>query len=111
MKKQKLHLYEVSIATEYNGTKVDENALVAKVIGSKETFHVFILPDYEKKWVRLGCDSNTDFAQSVTQLMMESGEAEHLIKKVYEKAFPPEVVIDGAGVSTFTTTFNAFDLN
>jgi len=82
-----LNLYDVEIVNEYNGTAVDSKALVAKIIGKKETFHIFILPNYDEKWVRFGCDSNTDFAQQVTQLMMESGEAEHLIKQVYERCF------------------------
>jgi len=60
---------------------------VTKVIGKKEVFHIFILPNYEEQWVRFGCDSNTSFAQQVTQLMMESGEAEYLIKQVYERCF------------------------
>ena len=55
--------------------------------GKEETFHIFILPNYQEKWVRMGCDSNTEFAQQVTQLMMESGEAEYLIKEVYNKCF------------------------
>ena len=83
----KLNLYEVQIVKEYNGSAVDDKALVAKIIGKEETFHIFILPNYQEQWVRFGCDSNTDFAQQVTQLMMESGEAEHLIKQVYDRCF------------------------
>jgi len=82
-----LNLYEIQIVKEYNGSKVDDKALVAKVIGKDETFHLFILPNYQERWVRFGCDSNTEFAQQVTQLMMESGEAEHLIKQVYDNCF------------------------
>ena len=88
-KNTKLDLYEVENVNEYNGTPVDEVALVAKITGKKESFHIFILPNYDDQWVRFGCDSNTDFAQQVTQLMMESGEAEYLIKQVYERAFAP----------------------
>jgi hypothetical protein len=86
-KNQKLNLYDVEIVKEYNGSKVDEKALVAKIIGKEEMFHIFILPNYDEKWVRFGCDSNTDFAQQVTELMMQSGEAEFLIKQVYERCF------------------------
>jgi hypothetical protein len=86
-KNKRLDLYDIEIVSEYNENKIDENSIVAKVIGTKETFHIFILPNYDEKWVRMGCDSNTDFAQQVTQLMMESGEAEYLIKQVYGKAF------------------------
>ena len=89
-KNKKLDLYDVEIVSEYNGKKIDENAIVSKIIGSKETFYIFILPNYQEKWVRMGCDSNTEFAQQVTQLMMESGEAEFLIKQVYEKCFAVE---------------------
>jgi glutamine amidotransferase-like uncharacterized protein len=89
-KNSKLNLYDIEIVSEYNGKKVDENAIVSKIIGTKETFYIFILPNYEEKWVRMGCDSNTDFAQQVTQLMMESGEAEYLIKQVYNKCFAIE---------------------
>ena len=96
-KNRKLNLYDIEIVSEYNGNKVDENAIVAKIIGTKETFYIFILPNYEEKWVRMGCDSNTEFAQQVTQLMMESGEAEHLIKQVYDKCFNVE-----------TTSFSLF---
>ena len=80
-KETKLNLYDVEIVKEYNGNKVDDKALVAKIIGKEETFHIFILPNYQERWVRMGCDSNTEFAQQVTQLMMESGEAEHLSNK------------------------------
>jgi hypothetical protein len=83
----KIQLYEVSIVSEYNGSKVDPKALVAKITGKDESFHIFILPDYVSKFVKMGCDSNTDFAQQVTQLMMESGEAEHLITQVYNNCF------------------------
>ena len=86
-KNEKLNLYDIELVREYNGNKIDPNAIVAKIIGKEETFHVFILPNYDEKWVRMGCDSNTDFAQQVTQLMMESGEAEYLIKQVYDKCF------------------------
>ena len=86
-KTEKLNLYDVEIVKTYNGSVVDEKSLVAKIIGTKETFYIFILPNYEEKWVRFGCDSNTEFAQQVTQLMMESGEAEYLIKQVYERCF------------------------
>ena len=86
-KNKRLNLYDIELVSEYNDNPVDENAIVAKIIGTEETFYVFILPNYEEKWVRMGCDSNTDFAQQVTQLMMESGEAEFLIKQVYEKCF------------------------
>jgi hypothetical protein len=89
-KNNKLNLYDIELVKEYNGSPVDENSIVAKIIGTEETFHVFILPNYKEKWVRMGCDSNTDFAQQVTQLMMESGEAEHLIKQVYDKCFNVE---------------------
>ena len=101
-----LNLYEVKIVKEYNGTPVDENALVAKIIGEEETFHIFILPNYDEKWVRFGCDSNTEFAQQVTQLMMESGEAEHLIKQVYDKVFNKPEMMDG--VPTYKSSFDAF---
>lgn len=90
-KNTKLNLYDIEIMSEYNGSKVDDNALVAKITGEKESFHIFILPNYDDQWVRFGCDSNTDFAQQVTQLMMESGEAEYLIKQVYERAFTPVI--------------------
>jgi hypothetical protein len=89
-KNNKLNLYDIELVREYNGNKIDPNAIVAKIIGKEETFHVFILPNYEEKWVRMGCDSNTEFAQQVTQLMMESGEAEYLIKQVYDKCFAIE---------------------
>ena len=105
-KETNLNLYEVEIVKEYNGTKVDENALVAKIKGKDEMFHIFILPNYEEKWVRFGCDSNTEFAQQVTQLMMESGEAEHLIKQVYDKVFNKPEVVDG--VPTYKSSFDAF---
>ena len=106
----KLNLYDVQIVQEYNGSPVDQNSLVAKVIGKDETFHMFVLPDYNEKWVRFGCDSNTDFAQQVTQLMMESGEAEHLIKQVFDRCFgqpeqPSEVV---NGFPTYKSSFDAF---
>jgi len=86
-KVNKLNLYDVEIVKSYNGTQVDEKALVAKITGKDESFHIFILPDYVSKFVKMGCDSNTDFAQQVTQLMMESGEAEHLITQVYNNCF------------------------
>jgi len=105
-KNNKLNLYDIEIVSEYNGKKVDENAIVAKIIGTKETFYIFILPNYEEKWVRMGCDSNTDFAQQVTQLMMESGEAEYLIKEVYNKCFNKPEVIDG--VPTYKSSFDTF---
>ena len=89
-KNNKLNLYDIELVREYNGNKIYPNAIVAKIIGKEETFHVFILPNYKEKWVRMGCDSNTEFAQQVTQLMMESGEAEHLIKQVYKKCFAVE---------------------
>ena len=95
----KLNLYEVQIVKEYNGSAVDDKALVAKIIGKEETFHIFILPNYQEQWVRFGCDSNTEFAQQVTQLMMESGEAEHLIKQVYDNCFG--IKIEGS-LGTYT---------
>ena len=106
-KETKLNLYDIKIVTEYNNTAVDPNALVAKIIGQEESFHIFILPDYKEKWVRFGADSNTDFAQQVTQLMMESGESEHLIKQVYDKCFgePKPEIIDG--FPTYKTSFDA----
>jgi hypothetical protein len=54
----------------------------------------------------MGCDSNTDFAQQVTQLMMESGEGEYLIKEVYNKCFNKPEVVDG--VSTYKSSFDKF---
>ena len=105
---KKLNLYDIKIVTEYNNTAVDPNALVAKIIGQEESFHIFILPDYKEKWVRFGADSNTDFAQQVTQLMMESGESEHLIKQVYDKCFgePKPEIIDG--LPTYPASFDRF---
>jgi len=91
-KNPQLNLYDIEIVSEYNGSKVDEKALVAKIIGKKESFHIFILPDYQAQWVRFGCDSNTEFAQQVTELMMQSGEAEHLIKQVYENVFKEKIM-------------------
>lgn len=107
-KETKLNLYDVKIVNEYNGEALkDPNALVAKIIGKDESFHMFILPDYKEKWVRFGADSNTDFAQQVTQLMMESGEAEHLIKQVYNRCFgQPEEIVNG--FPTYKTSFDAF---
>ena len=107
---KKLNLYDIKIVTEYNNTAVDPNALVAKIIGQEESFHIFILPNYEEKWVRFGADSNTDFAQQVTQLMMESGESEHLIKQVYDKCFnkPEEPISIKNGYSTYKTSFDKF---
>ena len=107
---KKLNLYDIKIVTEYNNTAVDPNALVAKIIGQEESFHIFILPDYKEKWVRFGADSNTDFAQQVTQLMMESGESEHLIKQVYNKCFnkPEEPISIENGYSTYQTSFDKF---
>ena len=109
-KETKLNLYEVQIVKEYNGSPVDENALVAKITSKEETFHIFILPNYEKKWVNMGCDSNTEFAQQVTQLMMNSGEAEHLIKQVYNRCFnkPEEPVSIENGYTTYQSSFDAF---
>jgi hypothetical protein len=107
-KNKKLDLYDVKIVSEYNGNKVDENSLVAKIISSKETFYIFVLPDYKEKWVRFGCDSNTDFAQQVTQLMMESGEAEHLIKQVYNKCFPEQPTSVENGLPTYQSSFDRF---
>ena len=109
-KNNKLNLYDIEIVSEYNGNPVDKNAIVSKIIGTKETFHIFILPNYQEKWVRMGCDSNTDFAQQVTQLMMESGEAEHLIKQVYERCFgkPDEPTSVQNGVPTYKSDFNRF---
>ena len=106
----KLNLYDVEIVKEYNGSPVDENALVAKITGKDETFYIFILPNYEEKWVRMACNSNTDFAQQVTQLMMESGEAEHLIKQVYERCFSKsdEPISVKNGVPTYKSDFNRF---
>ena len=92
----KLNLYEVQIVKEYNGSAVDDKALVAKIIGKEETFYIFILPNYQEQWVRFGCDSNTEFAQQVTQLMMESGEAEHLIKQVYDRCFNTPTTINSS---------------
>jgi hypothetical protein len=110
-KETKLNLYETEIVKEYNGSKIeDENALVAKITGENETFHLFILPNYTEKWVRFGCDSNTDFAQQVTQLMMDSGEAEHLIKQVYDRCFnkPEEPISVENGYTTYKSSFDAF---
>jgi len=108
-KNSKLNLYDIEIVSEYNGKKVDENAIVAKIIGTKETFYIFILPNYEEKWVRMGCDSNTDFAQQVTQLMMESGEAEYLIKQVYDKCFnkPEQPISVENGLPTYKSSFDS----
>jgi hypothetical protein len=107
-KNNKLNLYDIELVKEYNDNPVDENSIVAKIIGTEETFYVFILPNYEEKWVRMGCDSNTDFAQQVTQLMMESGEAEFLIKQVYDNCFgePKPEVIDG--LPTYKSSFGQF---
>ena len=104
--KTNLDLYDVKIVNTYNGNSVDPKSLVAKVTGKEETFHLFVLPNYTEKWVRFGCDSNTDFAQQVTQLMMDSGEAEHLIKQVYDNCFNQPEVIDG--VPTYQSSFDAF---
>jgi hypothetical protein len=107
-KETKLNLYDIKIVTEYNNTAVDPNALVAKIIGKEETFHIFILPDYKEKWVRFGADSNTDFAQQVTQLMMESGESEHLIKQVYNKCFSEQPTSVENGLPTYQSSFDRF---
>ena len=104
----KLNLYEVEIVKEYNGSPVDENAIIAKITGKDEMFHIFILPNYQEKWVRMGADSNTDFAQQVTQLMMESGEAEFLIKQVYEKCFPEQPISVENGHATYQASFDRF---
>ncbi len=107
-KNKKLNLYDIELVKEYNGNQVDENAIVAKVISTEETFYVFILPNYEEKWVRMGCDSNTEFAQQVTQLMMESGEAEFLIKQVYDKCFSEQPISVENGLPTYQSSFNTF---
>jgi len=107
-KNVKLNLYDIELVKEYNSKPVDENSIVAKIIGTEETFHIFILPNYEKKWVNMGCDSNTDFAQQVTQLMMESGEAEYLIKEVYNKCFPEQPTSVENGLPTYKTSFDQF---
>jgi len=107
-KNVKLNLYDVELVSEYNGKKIDENSIVAKIIGTEETFYIFILPNYEKKWVNMGCDSNTDFAQQVTQLMMESGEAEYLIKQVYNKCFPEQPISVENGLPTYQSSFDKF---
>ena len=101
-KNEKLNLYDIELVSEYNGNRVDPNAIVAKIIGKEETFHIFILPNYQEKWVRMGCDSNTEFAQQVTQLMMESGEAEYLIKQVYDKCFAIETTSPVNETATYT---------
>jgi hypothetical protein len=106
-KETKLNLYEVEIVKEYNGTKVDPNALVAKITSKEETFHIFILPNYQERWVRFGCDSNTDFAQQVTQLMMESGEAEFLIKQVYDRCFSEQPISVENGLPTYQSSFDS----
>ena len=102
-KNQKLSLYDVEIVKQYNGTAVDPKALVAKIIGQDEIFHIFILPNYDEKWVRFGCDSNTDFAQQVTELMMQSGEAEHLIKQVYNRCFGSDSFTPVDNLPDYTT--------
>jgi hypothetical protein len=107
-KNKKLDLYDIEIVSEYNGNKIDENSIVAKIISSKETFYIFILPNYEERWVRFGCDSNTDFAQQVTQLMMESGEAEFLIKQVYDRCFSEQPTSVENGYSTYQASFDRF---
>jgi len=91
-KANKLNLYDIKIVKTYNGSVVNEDSLVAEVKGTKETFYLFFIPDYQKQQVSFGCDSNTDFAQQVTQLMMESGEANHLIKQVYDKVFNKSLI-------------------
>ena len=48
---------------------------------------MFFLPDYNNKRINFGADSTSDFATQVTELMMQSGEAAHLIKQLYDKAF------------------------
>ena len=101
-KNGKLNLYDIELVKEYNDNPVDENAIVAKIIGKEETFHVFILPNYKEKWVRMGADSNTEFAQQVTQLMMESGEAEYLIKQVYDKCFAVDTTPPATETATYT---------
>ena len=107
-KNNKLNLYDIELVKEYNDNQVDENSIVAKIIGTEETFYVFILPNYQEKWVRMGCDSNTEFAQQVTQLMMESGEAEYLIKEVYNKCFPEQPTSVENGVPTYKSSFDKF---
>jgi len=104
----KLNLYDTEIVKEYNGSPVDPNALVAKITSKDETFHIFILPDYKEKWVRFGADSNTDFAQQVTQLMMESGESEHLIKQVYNRCFSEQPISVENGYTTYKSSFDKF---
>jgi len=86
-KNNKLNLYDIELVSEYNGSKVDKNEIVAKIVGDEETFHIFILPDHDKKTVSLALDSNSSFAQNVVQLMMQSGEAEYLVKQVYDELF------------------------
>jgi len=51
-KTNQLNLYDIKIVNTYNGDTVDPKSLVAKVIGENETFHIFILPNYQEKWVR-----------------------------------------------------------
>ena len=106
-KETKLNLYDTEIVKEYNGNPVDKNSLVAKITSKDEMFHIFVLPNYQEKWVRFGCDSNTEFAQQVTQLMMESGEAEHLIKQVYDRCFSEQPISVENGYITYQSTYDS----
>jgi hypothetical protein len=80
-------LYDIELVKTYNGTPVPPDTLVSKIIGKKESFHLLFIPNHETKEIRFGADVNTDFSNQVMDLMMQSGEAEHLMKQMHQVAF------------------------
>jgi len=80
-------LYDIELVKTYNGTPVPPDTLVSKIIGKKETFHLLFIPNHETKEIRFGADVNTNFSNQVMDLMIQSGEAEHLMKQMHEVAF------------------------
>lgn len=76
--------FDTEIISKYKEQDLPDDLLMVRCYTKNEECHVAFIPDYENKRVGTTMDSDSVFATSVLQWMIDSGTAERLMKEIYQ---------------------------
>ena len=83
--------FDLEILTEYKGEPVNDDMIIIRVFTDTDTCHVLFAPNMADKKVGLALDQTTEFSDSVLEYLINSGEAQKIMKTIYDKIWPTQI--------------------
>jgi len=81
--KNVLH-FDQEILTEYKGKPVADDIMIIRCSTKKDECHVLFMPNFADKKIGLALDQTSTFSDAVLTYLINSGEAEKIMKGLYE---------------------------